>query len=247
MKTCLNLSAYLFVELENPHDLANSIRAEARACALKGTVLLAHEGINLFLAGAPENARRLMDWLRLDPRLAALEAKESYSEAPPFAKLLVKVKAEIIRMNHPTIRPAQGRARSVDAATLSKWLDQGHDDAGQEVVMLDARNGFEVDHGRFKGALDWRLNKFSEFTAAAIDHQNELKNKTVVSYCTGGIRCEKAALYLREAGIADAWQLEGGILKYLELMQQNPHFEGTCFVFDERRELDHELSPSAGA
>jgi UPF0176 protein len=205
-------------------------------------VLLAREGINLFLAGQPQAAHDFMAWLRADPRFTALQAKESHSETVPFAKLLVKVKAEIIRMNHPTVRPEQGRARSVDAQTLAKWLDQGHDDQGREVLMLDARNGFEVDHGRFQGALDWRLDKFSDFTQAALEHQAELQGKTVVSYCTGGIRCEKAALYLADAGITDAWQLEGGILKYLELTQ-GQHFEGTCFVFDARRTLNHQLLP----
>ncbi len=244
MKTFLNLSAYRFVELNDAQDLAQRIRTQATAHGLKGTVLLAPEGINLFLAGLPQAAHLFMVWLRIDPRFASLQAKESRSETVPFAKLLVKVKAEIIRVNHPTVRPEQGRAHSVDAQTLQKWLDQGHDDEGQEVLMLDARNGFEVDHGRFQGAVDWRLDKFSDFTTAALAHQTELQGKTVVSYCTGGIRCEKAALYLQEAGITNAWQLEGGILKYLELTQ-GQHFEGTCFVFDARRVLDHQLMPAA--
>jgi UPF0176 protein len=242
MKTYLNLSAYQFVALKNPHELAVRIRAEAAARELKGTVLLAHEGINLFVAGRADEARGLMAWLQSDARLARLEAKESHSVQLAFRKLVVKVKAEIIRMNHPTIRPEQGRARSVSATTLAQWLAQGHDDQGREVLMLDARNGFEVDHGRFKGAVDWRLNQFSDFTSAAQAHQNELRNKTVVSYCTGGIRCEKAALYLQEAGIADAWQLEGGILNYLKTTQ-GQHFEGDCFVFDAREALNHQLKP----
>ena len=245
MKTVLNISAYLFVQLDDAAALCERIKAQATTQALRGTVLLAQEGINLFLAGAPDAVHRMVDWLRQDPRLAALEPKESWSDRVPFRKLLVKVKNEIIRMNHPTIRPQTGRAPAVDAATLARWLDAGMDDHGRPVVMLDTRNAFEVDHGRFEGTLDWRIEKFSDFPAAVIAHRNELRGKTVVSYCTGGIRCEKAAIYMAEAGIENVLQLEGGILKYFEL-QGDKHFSGQCFVFDERREVDATLLPYTG-
>ncbi|HJV60217.1 MAG TPA: rhodanese-like domain-containing protein, partial [Albitalea sp.] len=173
-----------------------------------------------------------------------LEAKESWSRALPFAKLLVKVKREIIRMDHPSIRPHAGRAPAVDATTLARWLDAGHDDDGRPVVTLDTRNAFEVQHGRFRGAIDWRIGKFSEFPRAALAHRDELAGKTVVSYCTGGIRCEKAALFLAEAGVEHVMQLEGGILKYFE-HTGGRHFEGECFVFDAREALDASLSEAA--
>jgi UPF0176 protein len=111
-------------------------------------------------------------------------------------------------------------------------------------VTLDTRNAFEVDHGTFEGAIDWRLTKFSDFPAALDAHKRELEGKTVISFCTGGIRCEKAALYMREAGLHDVWQLEGGILKYFE-ETGGTHFRGECFVFDERESLDKSLSPRA--
>src|SRR5690606_4498638 len=123
---------------------------------LKGTVLLAPEGINLFLAGAPDDIEGFLCWLRADARFADLQAKYSESARMPFRKLLVKVKREIIRMDHPAIRPEAGRAPAVDAATLRRWLGQGRDDQGRELVMLDTRNAFEVDVGTFRGALDWR-------------------------------------------------------------------------------------------
>ena len=242
MKNVLNISAYLFVSLDDTDTLCERIKSEASSRLLRGTVLLATEGINLFLAGAPEAVRGMVHWLRQDSRLAALEPKESWSDSVPFRKLLVKVKNEIIRMNHPTIRPQAGRAPAVDAATLSRWLDAGVDDDGRPVVMLDTRNAFEVDHGRFEGAIDWRIEKFSDFPAAVSAHLEELQGKTVVSYCTGGIRCEKAAIYMAEAGVDHVLQLDGGILKYFEL-QGNRHFSGNCFVFDERREVDSHLAP----
>ena len=242
MSSTLNISAYRFVHLDDAPALRERLFDRAAALNLKGTVLLAEEGINLFLAGAAEAVRQWMAELCTDSRFSGLQAKESWSEVVPFNKLLVKVKGEIIRMNHPTIRPdLQERAPAVDAPTLVRWLDQGHDDEGRPLVMLDTRNAFEVDHGAFDEAIDWRIDKFSEFPAAVQAHREELRGKTVVSYCTGGIRCEKAAIYLREQGLdTPIYQLEGGILKYFELTGGS-HYHGTCFVFDERRTLDHEL------
>jgi UPF0176 protein len=145
-------------------------------------------------------------------------------------------------MNHSAIQPQTGRAPAVAAATLKRWLDDGHDDQGRPVVTLDTRNAFEVDEGSFVGAVDWRIDKFSEFPAAANQHLDDLQGKTVVSFCTGGIRCEKAAIYLREQGLETVYQLEGGILKYFEEVG-SAHYSGNCFVFDERRGVNPDLSP----
>jgi UPF0176 protein len=145
-------------------------------------------------------------------------------------------------MDQPTIAPQDGRAPAVDAHTAKRWLDQGHDDNGRPVVTLDTRNAFEVDHGSFDGAIDWRLGKFSDFPAALQAHRADLEGKTVVSFCTGGIRCEKAVLAMQAAGLDNVWQLEGGILKYFE-ETGGAHFHGKCFVFDEREALDAQLAP----
>ena len=239
----LNISCYLFVSLPDTAALRDRLHAHADALGLKGTVLIAEEGINLFLAGPAAAVRAWVDALRADARFAALTPKESWSEAQPFQRLKVKVKPEIIRMNRPTVRPDRApRAPALPPATLARWLDQGHDDDGRPVVMLDTRNGFEVDHGAFDGAIDWRLHKFSDFPAALDVHRDELAGKTVVSYCTGGIRCEKAAMVLQDAGLT-AWQLDGGILKYFE-DTGGPHYHGSCFVFDEREALAPDLSPA---
>ena len=242
MTSILNISAYRFVSLSDTARWRESIRSQAQAHALKGTLLLADEGINLFLAGAEPGVREFLAWLRAHAPFANLPVKESWSAEVPFGKLLVKVKPEIIRMNRPTIRPQAARAPAVDAKTLTRWLDAGADDAGREVMMLDTRNAFEVDQGRFRGARDWRIDHFSAFPQALLEHRAELDGKTVVSYCTGGIRCEKAALWMAQAGVANVLQLEGGILQYFE-ETGGKHFEGHCFVFDAREMLNDILVP----
>ena len=240
MNTTLNISSYKFVALPDAIDLQATLLARALALELKGTILLAEEGINLFLAGPAVAVHGFVDQLRTDARFADLAPKESWSDHQPFKKMLVKVKGEIIRMNHPAIQPQAGRAPAVTAATLQRWLAAGVDDAGRPVVMLDTRNDFEVDHGTFNGAIDWRITKFTEFPPALLAHQADLADKTVVSFCTGGIRCEKAAILMREVGLEHVYQLEGGILKYFE-ESDGSNYSGSCFVFDERRTLDAAL------
>ncbi|MET0888228.1 MAG: sulfurtransferase [Mycetocola sp.] len=241
MPSVLNVSAYLFTRIDDPTALRLFLRERAAEAGLKGTILLAEEGINLFLAGAAQPLRGFVDELRGDARFSRLAAKESWSQSQPFAKMLVKVKREIIRMDRPTIRPDAGRAPSVAPETLRRWLDAGRDDDGREIVLLDTRNAFEVDYGSFTGALDWRIERFTQFPAAAAAHRADLQGKTVISYCTGGIRCEKAAIHLREEGV-DAFQLDGGILGYFEAVGGD-HWSGECFVFDEREALNPRLEP----
>ena len=243
VKSILNISAYRFVSLSDTARWRESIHSQALTLALKGTVLLADEGINLFVAGAEPPVRTFLAWLTAHAVFADLPVKESWSASVPFGKLLVKVKPEIIRMNHPTIRPQAQRAPAVNAKTLERWLDAGVDDAGREVLLLDTRNAFEVEHGSFHNAVQWDIAKFSDFPQAVLEHRAELEGKTVVSYCTGGIRCEKAALLMAEAGVANVLQLDGGILKYFE-ETGGKHFDGHCFVFDERETLNDTLEPT---
>ncbi len=241
MNTILNISCYKFVALPDAADLRQPCLDQALAHQLKGTILIAEEGINFFLAGSVESVRDFVNWLRQDPRLADINPKESWSATQPFRKMLVKVKREIIRMNHPSIRPEQSRAPAVTAATAKRWLDQGHDDEGRPVVTLDTRNQFEIDHGTFENTLNWGLTKFTEFPDAVLAHKDALQSKTVISFCTGGIRCEKAAIFMRNAGLEHVYQLEGGILKYFEEVG-DAHYQGGCFVFDEREALAPDLS-----
>ncbi len=237
-----NIAAYRFVNL---HQLESFKQAVRQACGdrdLKGTVLLSAEGINLFLAGQRTAIDGFVSWLRTHAEFAALEVKYSESKAVPFKRLKVKIKNEIIRMNHPTIQPQDGRAPAVDALTAKRWIEQGQDDKGRPLLLLDTRNDFEVQAGTFKGAVSWQLSRFTEFPEAVRTHADELQEKTVISFCTGGIRCEKAAIYMRSIGLDNVYQLDGGILKYFE-HTGGKGYQGTCFVFDERGTLDPALRP----
>jgi UPF0176 protein len=241
MPDVLNLAAYRFVPLDDLVTLREKLAEKASACGLKGTILLAEEGINIFIAGQAEQARGFMNWLAHDARLADIPVKESWSDTQPFRRMRVRIKREIIRMNQPAIQPHAGRAPAVDAVTLNRWLDQGCDDTGRPVVMLDTRNAFEVACGTFDKAMAFGITRFSEFPQAIAAHQDALRDKTVVSFCTGGIRCEKAAIVMRQMGLAHTFQLEGGILKYFEETDAR-HFRGECFVFDDRIALDPDLT-----
>jgi UPF0176 protein len=236
----INIAAYKFVTFNDTVERRASFQAICQDLDLKGTILLTPEGINLFLAGTRNNIDKFLGWLRQDTRFADIEVKESLSNEQPFNRMLVKLKKEIITMRHPLIQPELGRAPVVKAADLKRWLDQGHDDAGKPVVMVDTRNAFEVDVGTFENTIDYRIHKFSEFPEVIARHKPELDGKTVVTFCTGGIRCEKAAIHMQNIGYDSVYQLDGGILKYFEEVG-GAHYQGDCFVFDYRTALNPEL------
>lgn len=236
----INISAYKFITFNDTAEKRPEFIAKCEELNLKGTVLLTPEGINMFLAGLRHEIDAYMAWLHTDPRFADVVAKESLSDRQPFTKLLVKLKPEIITMRMPLIKPEDGRAPSVDAHTLKRWLDQGHDDNGKAIVMVDTRNDFEVDVGSFDNTIDYRISKFTEFPAVIEANRDALNDKTVVTFCTGGIRCEKAAIHMQNVGYDSVYQLEGGILKYFEEVG-GAHYHGDCFVFDYRTALNPKL------
>jgi len=240
----INIAAYKFVTFNDTVERRADFQAICHDLDLKGTILLTPEGINLFLAGTRNNIDNFLGWLRQDARFADIEVKESLSNEQPFNRMLVKLKKEIITMRHPLIQPELGRAPVVKAADLKRWLDQGHDDAGKPVVMVDTRNAFEVDVGTFENTVDYRIHKFSEFPEVIARHKPELDGKTVVTFCTGGIRCEKAAIHMQNIGYDSVYQLDGGILKYFEEVG-GAHYQGDCFVFDYRTALNPELKATS--
>ena len=238
----LNLAAYHFVAISDPDALAQQLRDRFEAAALRGTALVTPEGINLFLAGEPESLRGVVTGLRADARFADLIVKWSASEHVPFKRLRVKRKREIITFRKDGLDPVGARAPVVDPPTLKRWLEQGHDEAGREIVLVDTRNAQEIDHGTFEGALTLPIAKFTELPDALEPHREALAGKTLVSFCTGGIRCEKAAIWMQQAGYEHVRQLDGGILGYFEQVG-GYGYRDRCFVFDERVALDPHLKP----
>ena len=242
----LNAAAYQFTPIANPPALAAQLHAWATQAGLRGSALVAAEGINVFFAGAEAGLRGLFAQLQADPRFAHMRVKYSHSKAQPFARLKVKIKPEIISFRRDDASPLARRAPAVSPATLSRWLVQGHDDVGKRVVMLDTRNRQEVAYGTFAGALTFPIDKFTDLPAAVEAQRDSLADATVVSFCTGGIRCEKAALWMQQAGMDNVLQLDGGILGYFEEVG-GQGYDGRCFVFDERVALDAELKPLVDA
>ena len=239
----VNIAAYKFITLDNLEEMRPQYVALCTELGLKGTILLTPEGINMFVSGPREAIDQYLAWVRSDARLADLEVKESLSNEQSHRRMLVRIKKEIITMRMPLIKPELGRAPSVEAKTLKRWLDQGHDDAGKPVVMVDTRNDFEVDVGTFDGTVDYRIKKFTEFPEVIAAHKDDFAGKTVVTFCTGGIRCEKAAIHMQNIGYDNVYQLEGGILKYFEEVGGD-HYTGDCFVFDYRTALNPKLEPT---
>ena len=238
----LNIAAYRFVPVDDPASLAARLRDIAQRRQLRGSVLVAPEGINLFLAGPEGDIRAFLAVLRDDPRFDALPVKESWSASQPFGRLKVKVKPEIIAFRRADASPLPVRAPGVDPPTLARWIACGHDDAGRRLVLLDTRNREEVGHGSFAGAITLPIDNFSELPGAVADYGAEWDDATVVSFCTGGIRCEKAALWMRSTGWDNVLQLDGGILGYFEQVG-GAGYDGRCFVFDARVALDPQLTP----
>jgi UPF0176 protein len=236
-----NISTYRFAELTGLKDLREDLSAACKSWNLKGTILLSTEGINLFVAGAAESIDLLLEKLRAIPGLEGLEPKISLSDKQPFNRMLVRVKREIISFGVESIRPANYTSPKLAATELKRWLDEG-----RPVTLLDTRNDYEVKLGTFKGALIPKINTFREFPEAVRNLPQELKEQPVVMFCTGGIRCEKAGPFMEQEGFRNIYQLDGGILKYFEECGGD-HYDGECFVFDQRVGVDPGLRESEHA
>lgn len=243
-----NLAAYQFFPIDDAAALIGRLRQNCQQHHLLGTILVADEGINCFLAGSHASINGFVDWLKSDPRFASMPCKFSDSAVPPFKKLLVKRKREIITFRRQGITPATERAPAVSPVVLAQWLREGRDDHGREICLLDTRNEQEVAYGTFEGALTLPISSFTQLPEALEVHRAAMQGKTVVSFCTGGVRCEKSALWMRDAGYQNVLQLDGGILGYFEQVG-GFGYQDRCFVFDERVALDAQLRPlhAAGA
>ena len=240
----LTAALYKFVDLPDFAQIQEPLLAVCLENQLKGTLLLALEGINGTIAGSPDGIHAVLGWLRRDARLADLEHKESWSDEPPFYRMKVRLKAEIVTMQVAGVNPARMAGRHVKPQDWNALISE------PDVVVVDARNDYEVAIGSFAGALDPKTKSFSGLPAwleqqsqpgqalAAVDG----KKPRVAMFCTGGIRCEKSTAWLRMQGFDEVYHLQGGILKYLETVPQAQSlWHGECFVFDQRVSVGHGL------
>lgn len=229
----LNIAGYKFIPLMDLSALKEHLLEVCNRLTIKGTILLSSEGININLAGILDSIIDFKTELKKDSRFVTISFKESMSEDIPFQQMKVKIKPEIITMRTDTVSPEQtSRAPSLEPEELKAWLD-----AGRDITLLDTRNDYEVRFGTFRNAINLRINDFSEFPKASetVSHA-----KPIVMFCTGGIRCEKAALHMLSQGYSDIYQLHGGILNYFEKVGGD-HYDGECFVFDKRVALNARL------
>lgn len=238
MAEFLTAALYKFVELSDFAELRAPLLACCEANQVVGTILLAEEGINGTIAGAPESIYAVLAFLRSDSRFADLVHKESYSEKLPFYRLKVRLKREIVTMGVPDINPNHMAGQYVKPEEWNKLLDD------PDVVVVDVRNDYEVSIGTFKGAIDPKTKSFSELPEWVLKETALREKPKVAMFCTGGIRCEKSTAFLRQVGFDEVYHLEGGILKYLETVPEaESRWEGECFVFDERVTVGHGLKP----
>lgn len=234
------VALYAFVAIDDGDDLRARLDALCRAQGLRGTLLLANEGINGTVAGSYAGVQALLDLLAADGRFGGLDWKESFAPTRPFHRLKVRWKDEIVTLGRPDVDPTRRVGTYVDAAGWNALL------ADPDVLVVDTRNHYEVRLGTFPGALDPVTQSFSEFPAFVERELDPAKHKKVAMFCTGGIRCEKASSLMLGAGFEQVFHLKGGILRYLETTTAaDSRWAGDCFVFDERVAVTHGLAPTS--
>lgn len=240
----VNIAYYKFVSIENPQELRVTLLNLCQNLNLKGTIILAYEGINSCLVGTAENIESFISFMRNDPRFADIEFKKSISSHIPFRRMLVKIKKETIPLGMESIKPAESTGKYIDALQLKEWYEKKED-----FIILDTRNDYEVELGTFRGAINPNLKEFRNFPNWIRENFEEHKKKKVVTFCTGGIRCEKATAFMQQEGFEEVYQVQGGILKYLEETAkkapgEDNYYDGDCFVFDYRVAVDKNLEQS---
>lgn len=233
---------YHFTRFDDPESLREPLFALCEQIGIKGTLLLANEGINGTIAGSDNALAAVLDHIRALPGCAALDVKFSHAPKMPFNRMKVRVKREIVTMGEPDIDPTLAVGHYVDPHDWNALI------ADPDTVLIDTRNDYEVAVGTFEGAIDPQTPSFRDFPAWFRAHREELLSgkKRVAMFCTGGIRCEKSTSFLRAEGIDEVYHLRGGILKYLEQVPQDASlWQGECFVFDERVSVRHGLEPGS--
>ena len=232
----VNIAGYKFEPLVDPIDLVSVYQQKCDELELKGTMLISKNGINFSLAGTQKATDTIIAFLEEDNRFLNIPLKVTYSETQPFRRMKVRLKKEIISLGRKDINPRDLTGERISPQDLKNLLDNKED-----VLVLDTRNEYETRVGKFENAIDLNLDTFRDFPKAIESLPEEYKDKQIVMYCTGGIRCEKASAVMMKAGFADVKQLEGGVLDYFK-ETGGAYWEGDCFVFDERVALDTELN-----
>ena len=227
---------YKFTRLDDFEEIQSSLKLFLDSLNIRGTLLLAREGVNGTIAGDNDSIMKSLDYLQKDGRLAGLEYKLSYSEKPPFKRLKVKLKKEIVTLGVSNIDPIFSSGTYVKPADWNELIND------PDVVLIDTRNNYEFEIGSFKGSINPNTETFREFPAYTKNNLEKYRDKKIAMFCTGGIRCEKSTAYLKSKGFENVFHLQGGILKYLEEVKEDESlWEGECFVFDDRVAVKHNL------
>lgn len=238
MKKYVVAAMYQFVRLDNHQSMQKPLLEFMQNHKIKGTLLLAKEGLNGTVAGTRDAIDALYDWFKQYPELKALQSKESFNDEIPFLRAKVKLKKEIVTMGVEDINPNHIVGTYVKPTEWNTLI------SSPDVTVIDTRNDYEIQIGTFKHAINPKTNTFREFPEYAKEQLNPEKHKKVAMFCTGGIRCEKSTAYLKQLGFEEVYHLEGGILKYLEeVPPEQSLWQGECFVFDERVAVNHQLQP----
>ena len=227
---------YKFTRLDDFFDIQKPLRSFLDSLSVKGTLLLAREGINGTISGSKESLENVLDYLQADGRFHGLEYKFSYSKKIPFRRLKVKLKKEIVTMGLTEIDPTHSVGTYVKPKDWNNLIND------PDVVLIDTRNNYEYEIGSFQGAINPNTETFREFPSFTKNTLEKYRNKKIAMFCTGGIRCEKSTAYLKSKGYENVFHLQGGILKYLEeVKEEESLWEGECFVFDDRVAVKHNL------
>jgi len=230
-----NIAGYRFIDLDDRDDLRQPFRDITAKLGLKGTILLSKNGINFFLAGTQKSIDGYISYLNEDKRFQDIPLHISYTNYQPFRRMLVRLKKEIIALGIDEIRPAEHTGQFIEPKEFKKWLDEE-----REVIVLDTRNDYELRLGTFENAIDLNIKSFRQFPEA-IKKLKRDKSTPVVMFCTGGIRCEKASVVMENKGWENVYQIKGGILGYFK-ETDGAHWNGDCFVFDQRVSIDKNLN-----
>lgn len=235
MNKIANITGYKFIYIQNKKELQEEILNISTNLKLKGTVLISDKGLNFSIAGKEVDIQKFKHFIKKDHRFTDMDIKSTENNYQPFRKMLVRIKKEIISMGVDDINPAEFTGEKISPKDVSKKIDMGED-----IILLDTRNEYEVRLGTFKNAIDLNLDSFRDFPDQIENFNKNLKDKEIIMFCTGGVRCEKASALMLKNGFQNVKQIDGGVINYFK-ETGGKHWNGDCFVFDDRVALDKQL------